>query len=122
MIQRPTRSTRTDTLFPYTTLFRSQGTGKSMDIAIQGRGVLQVEMPDGTFAYTRDGSLQVDQNGQLVTAGGYPIQPPINIPDNALSVTIARDGMVSVTQPGATGANVEVGQLDRKSTRLNSSH
>src|SRR3546814_3952820 len=91
MIQRPTRSTRTDTLFPYTTLFRSQGTGNSMDIAIQGRGFLQVEMPDGTFAYTRDGSLQVDQNGQLVTAGGYPIQPPINIPDNALSVTIARD-------------------------------
>ncbi|AEC19308.1 flagellar basal body rod protein FlgG [Pusillimonas sp. T7-7] len=86
-------------------------TGNSMDIAIQGKGFLQVEMPDGTFAYTRDGSLQVDQNGQLVTAGGYPIQPPINIPDNALTITIARDGMVSVTQPGATGANVEVGQL-----------
>ncbi|MYN11639.1 flagellar basal-body rod protein FlgG [Pusillimonas sp. TS35] len=86
-------------------------TGNSMDIAIQGRGFLQVEMPDGTFAYTRDGSLQVDQNGQLVTAGGYPVQPPINIPENALSITIARDGTVSVTQPGATGTNVEVGQL-----------
>lgn len=86
-------------------------TGNSMDIAIQGKGFLQVEMPDGSFAYTRDGSLQVDQNGQLVTAGGYPIQPPINIPDNALTVSIGRDGTVSVTQPGATGTNVEIGQL-----------
>lgn len=87
-------------------------TGNSLDVAIQGRGFLQVEMPDGTFAYTRDGSLQVDQNGQLVTAGGYPMQPPVNIPDNALSITIARDGTVSVTQPGAAGLNVEVGQLE----------
>ena len=71
----------------------------------QGSGFLQVEMPDGTFAYTRDGSLQRDQNGQLVTAGGYPIQPPINIPDNALELTIGRDGTVSVTQPGAAGAS-----------------
>src|SRR3546814_735434 len=86
-------------------------TGNSMDIAINGRGLLQVEMPDGTFRYTRDGSLQVDQNGQLVTSGGYPIQPPINIPDNALSLTIARDGTVLVTQPGAVGTNVPVGEL-----------
>lgn len=86
-------------------------TGNQLDVAIQGRGFLQVEMPDGTFAYTRDGSLQVDQNGQLVTAGGYPVQPPINIPDNALTITIARDGTVSVTQPAATGTNVQVGQL-----------
>lgn len=86
-------------------------TGNSMDIAIQGRGFLQVEMPDGSFAYTRDGSLQVDQNGQIVTAGGYPVQPPINIPDNALTITIARDGTVSVTQPAAIGTNVQVGQL-----------
>jgi len=86
-------------------------TGNQLDVAIQGRGFLQVEMPDGTFAYTRDGSMQVDQNGQLVTAGGYPVQPPINIPDNALTVTIARDGTVSVTQPGATGTNVQIGQL-----------
>src|SRR5699024_6662008 len=87
-------------------------TGNSLDIAIQGRGFLQVEMPDGTEAYTRDGTLQVDQDGQLVTAGGYPIQPPINIPDNALKIEISRDGTVSVTQPGATGASVEVGQIE----------
>ncbi|HWK70739.1 flagellar basal-body rod protein FlgG [Pollutimonas sp. M17] len=86
-------------------------TGNPMDVAIQGNGFLQVEMPDGTFAYTRDGNLQKDQNGQLVTAGGYPIQPPINIPDNALTITIARDGTVSVTQPGAAGVNVQIGQL-----------
>src|SRR5690606_13467721 len=86
-------------------------TGQPLDIAIQGHGLLQVEMPDGTFAYTRDGSLQTDQNGQLVTAGGYPIQPPINIPDNALEVTIGRDGTVSVTQPGAAGVSGQVGQL-----------
>ncbi|MFW7342473.1 flagellar basal-body rod protein FlgG [Pollutimonas sp. H1-120] len=86
-------------------------TGNPLDIAIQGNGFLQVELPDGTFAYTRDGNLQKDQNGQLVTAGGYPIQPPINIPDNALTLTIARDGTVSVTQPGAAGVNVQIGQL-----------
>jgi len=86
-------------------------TGNSMDIAIQGRGFLQVELPDGTQAYTRDGALQVDQNGQLTTAGGYVIQPPINVPDNALKLTISRDGTVSVTQPGAVGTSVEIGQL-----------
>src|SRR5690606_29265349 len=58
--------------------------GNSMGSAIQGNGFLQVERPGGSFAYTRDGSLQGDQHGQVVTAGGYPIQPPINIPDNAL--------------------------------------
>ncbi|HLS41779.1 MAG TPA: flagellar basal-body rod protein FlgG [Paenalcaligenes sp.] len=88
-----------------------KNTGHELDIAIQGRGFLQVEMPDGTFAYTRDGSLQIDQDGQLVTAGGYPIQPPIMIPDNALQISISRDGIVSVTQPGAVGTSVEVGQL-----------
>lgn len=88
-----------------------QNTGNSLDIAIQGKGFLEVELPDGTLAYTRDGSLQLDQNGQIVTAGGYPIQPPINIPDNALTISIARDGTVSVTQVGAPGVNVEVGQI-----------
>ncbi len=86
-------------------------TGHALDVAIQGRGYFQVEMPDGTFAYTRDGSLQIDQDGQLVTAGGYPLQPPIMIPDNALQIEISRDGTVSVTQPGAVGNSVEIGQL-----------
>jgi len=87
-------------------------TGVDLDIAIEGRGFLQVEMPDGSFAYTRDGSLQLDQNGQLVTAGGYPVSPSITIPENALTVTIGRDGTVSVTQPGATGTSTQVGQIE----------
>lgn len=86
-------------------------TGNTFDVAILGNGFLQVELPDGSFAYTRDGSMQRDQNGMLVTAGGYTIQPGINIPDNAISISIGRDGTVSVTQPGAIGTNVEVGQL-----------
>ncbi|GAB3630439.1 flagellar basal body rod protein FlgG [Pandoraea terrae] len=83
-------------------------TSNAKDVAINGDGFFQVLMPDGTTAYTRDGSFQVDNNGQLVTASGYPIQPAITIPANALSLTIGRDGVVSVTQPGNT-ANVQVG-------------
>lgn len=87
-------------------------TGNALDVAIQGDGFLQVEMPDGTLAYTRSGDLQVNQDGTLVVSGGYLVQGgAINIPDNALSISIGRDGTVSVTQPGAAGANVEVGQL-----------
>jgi flagellar basal-body rod protein FlgG len=86
-------------------------TGADMDVAIQGRGFLQVQLPDGTDAYTRDGSLQTDQNGQLTTAGGYVVQPPINVPENALTITIGKDGTVSVTQPAAPGINVQIGQL-----------
>jgi len=69
-----------------------------------------VQMPDGTLAYTRDGSFQVDQNGQLVTNAGFPVQPAITVPANALSITIARDGVVSVTQQGQA-APAQVGQL-----------
>ncbi|ALM83192.1 flagellar basal-body rod protein FlgG [Bordetella sp. N] len=86
-------------------------TGQDLDVAIQGSGFLQIQLPDGTDAYTRDGSLQRDQNGQLTTAGGYVVQPPINIPNNALTLTIGQDGTVSVTQPAAPGVNVQVGQL-----------
>ncbi len=78
-----------------------QQTGNSLDVAIEGNGFFQVLMPDGTTAYTRDGSFQVNNQGQLVTASGYPVQPAITIPPNALSITIARDGTVSVLQPGS---------------------
>ena len=86
-------------------------TGEELNIAIDGRGFLQVELPDGTEAYTRDGMLNVDQNGLITTAGGYVLQPPITVPDNALSLSIGKDGTVSVTQPGAAGVNVQIGQL-----------
>jgi flagellar basal-body rod protein FlgG len=75
-------------------------TGNSLDLAIQGRGFLQVTMPDGTTAYTRDGSLHMDQNGQVVTANGYAVEPAITIPANAQSITIGSDGTVSITLPG----------------------
>lgn len=87
-----------------------QQTGNSKDVAIQGRGFFQVLMPDGTTAFTRDGSFQSDAQGQMVTSSGYQIQPNITIPINALSITIARDGTVSVTQPGVA-IPVEVGTL-----------
>lgn len=85
-------------------------TDSSKDVAISGQGFFQVQMPDGSVAYTRDGSFQTDQNGQLVTNGGFPVQPAITIPANSLSMTIGRDGVVSVTQQGQAQP-VQVGQL-----------
>ncbi|MEO5659915.1 MAG: flagellar basal-body rod protein FlgG, partial [Polaromonas sp.] len=88
------------------------------DVAINGDGFFQILMPDGTAAYTRDGSFQTDQNGQLVTASGFPVQPAITLPQNATSMTIGRDGTVSVVQAGST-ASVQVGQI-QLATFLNS--
>ncbi len=85
-------------------------TDNPKDVAINGGGFFQVLMPDGTTSYTRDGSFQTDAEGQLVTASGFQIQPQITIPQNATSITVARDGTVSVTQAGST-ASVQVGQL-----------
>jgi flagellar basal-body rod protein FlgG len=85
-------------------------TDNPKDVAINGAGFFQVQMPDGTTSYTRDGSFQTDSEGQLVTASGFLIQPAITIPQNTTSLTIGRDGIVSVTQAGST-ATVQVGQL-----------
>ncbi|ATZ11290.1 flagellar basal-body rod protein FlgG [Erwinia amylovora] len=85
-------------------------TDSSKDVAINGQGFFSVQMPDGTTAYTRDGSFQTDQNGQLVTNAGFPVQPAIVIPANSLSMTVSRDGVVSVTQQGQANP-VQVGQL-----------
>jgi flagellar basal-body rod protein FlgG len=85
-------------------------TGNQLDVAISGAGFFQVLMPDGTTAYTRDGSFQTDYQGQLVTSSGFAIQPSITIPSNALTVTIGQDGTVSVTQPGVA-APVQIGSL-----------
>jgi flagellar basal-body rod protein FlgG len=85
-------------------------TGNSLDVAVQGRGFLQVTMPDGTIAYTRDGSLHMDQNGQIVTANGYAVDPAVSIPANAQSVTIGSDGTVSVSVPGQA-ATQQIGTL-----------
>jgi flagellar basal-body rod protein FlgG len=85
-------------------------TGNSLDVAIQGRGYFQVLLPSGTLAYTRDGSFQVTNTGQLVTAQGYQVQPTITIPPGAQSVTIGTDGTVSVQLPGQA-ATTTIGTL-----------
>jgi flagellar basal-body rod protein FlgG len=85
-------------------------TDNPKDVAINGAGFFQVLMPDGSTAYTRDGSFQADANGQLVTASGYPVQPAITLPQNTTGITVGRDGTVSVTQAGSS-ASVQVGQL-----------
>ncbi|MQY51604.1 flagellar basal-body rod protein FlgG [Rhodocyclus tenuis] len=87
-----------------------QQTGNDLDVAIDGAGFFQILLPDGTTGYTRDGSFQRDNQGQMVTANGYPVQPTITIPSNALSVTIGKDGVVTITQPGSSAA-VQVGSL-----------
>jgi flagellar basal-body rod protein FlgG len=81
-----------------------QSTGNALDVAINGQGFFQVQMPDGTLAYSRDGSFQMDNTGQVVTSSGYAVSPAITIPSNAISVTISRDGIVSVTQSGSATA------------------
>jgi len=87
-----------------------QQTSNDKDVAIQGQGFFQILMPDGTTAYTRDGSFQVDSQGQLVTASGFPVQPAITIPANAQSLSIGRDGVVSITTPNST-ATTQIGQI-----------
>ena len=77
-----------------------QQSSNPLDIAVRGSGFFEVQMPDGTNGYTRDGSFQVSAQGQLVTNNGYTVQPGITIPANAQSVTIGSDGTVSVTLPG----------------------
>jgi flagellar basal-body rod protein FlgG len=71
-------------------------TGNPTDVAIQGDGFFQVSMPDGSIAYTRDGSFRTDQNGRLVTLDGYQLLPGITIPQGAGNLTIGPDGTVSV--------------------------
>ena len=76
-------------------------TGNPLDLAIQGNGFFQILQPDGTTAYTRDGSFQVDNQGALVTASGFAVQPAVTIPVNSLSITIGRDGTVTVMSAGS---------------------
>ena len=87
-----------------------QQTGGNLDIAIKGQGFFQVQLPDGTTGYTRDGAFQVDANGALVTNAGYHVQPGITVPANALSVAVAPDGTVTATVPGQVAPQT-LGQL-----------
>ena len=87
-----------------------QQTSNNLDMAIKGDGFFQIQMPDGTTNYTRDGSFQLNANGQMVTSNGYTLLPGITIPNNAQSLTIGNDGTVSVTLPGQATPQT-VGQL-----------
>ena len=85
-------------------------TDNSLDVAIQGRGFFEILMPDGSLGYTRDGSFQMNSEGQMVTSSGYEVQPGIVIPEGTLSITVAEDGTVSAQVAGNVGP-VEVGAL-----------
>ncbi|MDD5176103.1 MAG: flagellar basal-body rod protein FlgG [Sterolibacterium sp.] len=85
-------------------------TSNPLDIAINGQGFFQIQMPDGTLSYTRDGSFQKDSTGLVVTSSGYPLSPALTIPANAISVTVGRDGVVSVVQAGTT-APTQIGTI-----------
>jgi flagellar basal-body rod protein FlgG len=87
-----------------------QQTGNSLDVMINGRGFFEVQMPDGTSAYTRDGTFHVNSDGELVTNSGYPVQPSIQIPEGAQSITIGTDGTVSIQLSGSSNTT-EVGTL-----------
>jgi len=102
-----TRVVATEKLFTQGNLTK---TDNSLDIAIQGRGFFEVLLPDGTQGFTRDGSFQINDQGILVTSAGYQLQPPITVPQNALSVSIAPDGTVSVQQP-ASPVSTQVGSV-----------
>jgi flagellar basal-body rod protein FlgG len=87
-----------------------QQSSNPLDVAIRGNGFFEIQLPDGTSGYTRDGSFQVSSTGQLVTNNGYTVQPGITIPAQAQSVTIGNDGTVSVVLPGQALPST-VGQL-----------
>ena len=85
-------------------------TGNALDIAINGPGYFQVQMPDGSTAYTRAGNFSVNGQGQMVTADGYLVQPTVTIPQNSTNITISQSGQVQVMTPGNTTPTV-VGNL-----------
>ena len=86
-------------------------TGNNLDVAIQGDGFFKVILPDGTIAYTRNGQFRLDREGRLVNSDGYPLDPEITIPPDAISIGIAPDGTVTVLRQGATTVE-EVGRFE----------
>jgi flagellar basal-body rod protein FlgG len=90
-----------------------ENTAKPLDVAITGDGFLQVTMPNGDLRYTRDGSLQLNASGALVTTSGYAIEPAISVPTDAVSVSIEKDGGVNVTDSSGSQSVVGTVQLVR---------
>ena len=101
---------KTGSVYRITTQGTLTQTGNQFDVAINGRGYFQVQMPTGDIAYTRAGNFSVNQTGQLVTTDGYSVLPQITIPQTATAVSISASGQVQVTIPGQT-APQQVGQL-----------
>ena len=101
------RSVATEKLFTQGNIVQ---TGNQLDLAVNGRGFFQILLPDGTRAYSRDGSFQLSANGELVNSNGYALDPGITIPEQTQSVTIGADGTVSVLVAGESSPT-EVGQL-----------
>ncbi|MBK8754176.1 MAG: flagellar basal-body rod protein FlgG [Candidatus Competibacteraceae bacterium] len=85
-------------------------TGNNLDLAINGRGFFQIQKPDGTVAYTRDGSFQLDAQGQIVTSNGYLMQPAVTLPPGVQSVTVGHDGVISA-QISGQAAPQQIGQI-----------
>lgn len=85
-------------------------TNNPLDVAIEGDGFFQVQLPDGTAAYTRSGNFQINETGQLVTSDGYLVDPGITLPTDALAITIGEDGTLSVRTPGSAQLTAQ-GQL-----------
>ena len=79
-----------------------QTTEQPLDMAINGHGFFQVQMPDGTVNYTRDGTFHLNADGQIVTANGFPVEPAITVPADTQTFTVGQDGTVSVTQAGSS--------------------
>jgi len=80
-------------------------TSQPLDMAIEGRGFFQITTPDGGLAYTRSGEFQLDQDGRIVTPQGFPLEPAINLPQEATEITIGVDGTVTATMPGDSAPN-----------------
>jgi flagellar basal-body rod protein FlgG len=85
-------------------------TGSALNVAISGRGFLQITQPDGTIAYTRDGTFSLDNQGNVVTSAGQPLQPAINIPAGTQTVTIGSDGVVTATS-ASNAKGTQIGQI-----------
>ncbi|PLX71331.1 MAG: flagellar basal-body rod protein FlgG [Denitrovibrio sp.] len=88
-----------------------QYTGVNLDIAIEGDGFLQFQLPNGDIAYSRSGALNTDNNGNLVNENGYYLEPGITIPEDATNISFGEDGTVSVTLPGENESQ-EIGQIE----------
>ena len=86
-------------------------TSNPLDLAIEGQGYFQIQRPDGTIGYSRAGNFHLSAEGKVVTTDGLPVQPEIQIPDGAQSISVGTDGTVSVTVAGATAAT-EVGKIE----------